>query len=342
MTDTAAEGRPVPTAPVLVTGATGLTGGALALELRRRGQAVRALVRPGARIEHLKQAGVELVEGDLRQAEEVARAAEGVRLIYHIAAVFRTANHPDSYYYDVNLGGTEHVLAAARRHGVERTVHCSTIGVHGDVKDLPCTETSPFNADDVYQRSKLAGEEKAQAAFANGLPGCVFRPAGIYGPGDLRFLKLFKAIHRGTFRMIGDGKTLWHPVYIGDLVEGIILCGEHSAALGRTYILADRDYISLGRLTELIAEAVGVRPPKGHIPLWPVMAAATACEALCKPFGIDPPLHRRRVHFFTKNRAFSIDRAAREIGYRPQTPLSEGLKRTAQWYFENGHLTRAG
>ncbi len=163
-------------APVLVSGATGFTGGHLALELARRGERVRALVRPGADVGRLREAGVELVEGDLRDAAAVARAAEGARRIYHIAAVYRTAGHPDSFYADINVGGTENVLAAARKHGVGRTVHCSTIGVHGDVKEIPCTEDSPFNPGDVYQRTKLDGQRRAQAAFASGLPASADRP----------------------------------------------------------------------------------------------------------------------------------------------------------------------
>lgn len=330
-----------PTRPqVLVTGATGFTGGHLALRLRRLGHSVRALVRPGASAGHLAAAGVELIEGDLRQAADVKRAARGVDRIYHIAAVFRTAGHADAFYRDVNLHGTEHVLEAAQKHGVTRTVHCSTIGVHGDVKEIPCTEDSAFNPGDVYQETKLEGEVAARRAFAAGLPGTIFRPAGIYGPGDLRFLKLFRMVHRGSFKMFGSGETLWHPIYIDDLIDGILLCGEHPAALGRTYILAGERWITLNELIRGIALAVGTAPPRGHLPFWPLSAGAALCEALCRPLGIDPPLHRRRVAFFIKNRAFSITRAKRELGFAPQVPVEDGLARTAAWYFETGHLAR--
>lgn len=327
--------------PVLVTGATGFTGGHLALRLRRLGHPVRALARPKAVTDHLKAAGVELVPGDLRNQDDVLRAAEGVRRIYHIAAVFRTAGHPDSFYHDVNAGGTEHVLAAARRHGVERTVHCSTIGVHGDVKEIPCTEDSPFNPGDIYQKTKLKGELAARAAFDAGLPGVIFRPGGIYGPGDLRFLKLFRTIHNRTFRMFGSGETLYHTAYVDDLVDGILLCGEHPKALGQTYILAGDGYVTLNELVKEVALALGVPPPSGRLPFWPLWAGATLCEGVCRPLGIDPPLHRRRVDFFVKNRAFSIEKAKRELGYQPKVPLKEGLRRTAAWYVEQGHLARA-
>jgi nucleoside-diphosphate-sugar epimerase len=233
------------------------------------------------------------------------------------------------------------VLEAAERHRVERTIHCSTIGVHGVVEDVPTTEDSPFRPGDIYQATKLEGELAARAAIDAGLPGVIFRPAGIYGPGDLRFLKLFKSIHDRRFRMFGSGETLWHPVYIDDLIDGILLCGEHPDALGRTYILAGDRYVTLNELVREIAAATGVPPPRGRLPYWPLAAGATVCEALCRPFGIDPPLHRRRVAFFVKHRAFSIERARRELGYEPKVALDDGVRRTAAWYFEAGHLRRA-
>lgn len=327
-----------PSVPVMVTGATGFAGGHLARRLRQRGHPVRALVRPGARTDALTAAGVELIEGDLRRAADVLRAAEGVTTIYHIAAVYRTASHPDSHYREVNVGGTEHVLAAAEKHQVARTVHCSTIGVHGDVKEIPCTEDSPFNPGDIYQETKLEAELKAQAAFAGGLPGVVFRPAGMYGPGDLRFLKLFKTISKRRFLMFGSGETFYHLIYADDLVDGILLCGEQPAALGRTYILASERWVTLNELVRTVATALDVPAPTWRLPFWPLAAAAAACETVCKPFGIEPPLHRRRAHFFINDRAFSIDRARRELGFMPKIDMGEGVRRTAAWYREQGHL----
>ena len=250
----------------------------------------------------------------------------------------RSTGPPDSYYHDVNVAGTENVLIAAQQHGVERTVHCSTIGVHGDVKEIPCREESPYNPGDIYQITKLDGELKAQEAFAAGLPGTIFRPAGIYGPGDTRFLKLFKTIRQGTFRMFGSGEIQFHPVFIDDLTEGIILCGEHPAAVGNIYILAGEESETLNAFVRHIAQGLNCKPPRMHLPLWPLLAAATACEALCKPIGLEPPLHRRRVAFFMKARSFTIDKAKREISFQPKVDIADGARRTAQWYFEQGYL----
>ncbi len=323
---------------VLVTGATGFTGGRLAVSLAQRGDQVRALVRKGSDTSFLQGHNIEFVEGDITDQDAVERAVQGCEKVYHIAACFRTAGHPDSYYHDVNYSGALYVLDAAKKHGCERVIHCSTIGVHGSVKKIPSDETAPYSPCDIYQVTKLEGEKLAIERQKQGQPISIFRPAGIYGPGDMRLLKLFKTIHSGRFRMVGHGSVNFHMVYIDDLVDGITLCGEKPEALGETFILCGPDYVPLKKLVKLVADAVGVKAPRGHIPLAPVYAAAVMCEAVCVPLRIDPPLHRRRVGFFTKNRSFTYAKAERVIGYHPKVDCAEGVKRTAQWYFENGHL----
>lgn len=318
---------------VLVTGATGFTGGHLARELLRRGRAVRVIARDRAKAGALEALGMEVVEGDLVDAADVNLAAEGCDVVYHIAAMYREAKHADSVYRDVNVGGTRNVLDAAARSGAQRVVHCSTVGVHGDVA-APADESAPFSPGDVYQDTKLEAELMARDRFVGGLPGAIFRPVGIYGPGDTRFLKLFRTIANGSFRMIGNGSVLYHMTYIDDLVDGIIRCGEHPNAVGQTYILAGPRYTTLDELANAVARAVGRKLPRGRIPLAPMIVAAKACEAICKPFGIEPPLHRRRLDFFVKDRGFSYAKAQREIGYRPVVDLDEGLSRTAKWYRE--------
>lgn len=324
--------------PVLVTGATGFTGRHLALALKRRGYHVRALARPSADTRGLAGHDIEVCVGDLTDADAVARAVRGVTRVYHLAVLYRSAKYPDRSYWAVNVAGTTHVLAAAARYGVERVVHCSTVGVHGAVRRVPADEEAPFDPGDIYQHTKLQGEWAARRAFRAGLPGVVVRPTGIYGPGDLRFWKLFQAIHRGAFRMFGSGEVYYHLTYIDDLVDGILLCGERPEAPGQVYILGGKRYVSLNELVRLVADALHVPPPRGRGPLGPLKAAAGLCEWLCRPLRIEPPLHRRRLDFFTKDRAFSSDKARRELGFEPRVDLAEGLRRTARWYFDNGYL----
>lgn len=322
---------------VLVTGATGFTGGHLARTLARRGDEVRALVRTAA--PGLREAGIETVTGDLRDAASLARAAEGVAVVYHIAAIYRQAGLREDEYRAVNAAGVRRVIEAAAAGGARRVVHCSTVGVHGDVEHPPAGEDAPLRPGDVYQRTKLEGERVArQAAVDTGVEVVIARPTGIYGPGDTRLLKLFRGVARRRFVILGDGRIYYHLTYIDDLVEGFRLCGEVPAAAGRTYILAGREVTTLNELAGLIAEEAGVAPPSWHLPVWPVWLAGAACEALCAPLGLEPPLYRRRVDFFTKSRAFDISRARAELGYAPAVTLREGIRRTLAWYRQAGWI----
>jgi nucleoside-diphosphate-sugar epimerase len=324
---------------VLVTGATGFTGGHLALALARRGYQVRALVRDRARASGLQAAGIDVVSGDLTDAASLRAAALDVHVVYHIAAIYREAGLPDDRYVEINARAVRRVIEAGKAGGATRVVHCSTVGVHGDVEHPPANEDAPLKPGDVYQRSKVEGEAIARQAAADlGIEVVIARPSGIYGPGDRRLLKLFRGVARRRFVILGSGKIYYHLTYIDDLVEGFRLCGEVPAAAGRTYILAGGEVTTLETLVERIAGEAGVAPPSWHLPVWPVWMAGAACEALCAPLGIEPPLYRRRVDFFTKSRAFDISRARQELGFAPAFDLKQGISRTLAWYRQEGWL----
>lgn len=328
---------------VLVTGATGFTGGHLAATLARQGDEVRALVRPKSRARFdrspLAAAGVSAVEGDLSDREALMRAADGVEVVYHIAATYREAGQPDSAYRAINVEGTRHLLEAARAGGARRLVHCSTGGVHGHIAQPPANEDAPFNPGDIYQDTKLEAEQLARAfGVETGFDVVVARPIGIYGPGDTRFLKMFRGLKRRRFPMLGSGEVFYHLTFIDDLVEGFRLCGTVPAARGRTYILAGPRYTTLAELVALVARDLGVEPLRIHWPVWPVWTAGLICELVCVPLRVEPPLYRRRVDFYTKSRAFDTTRARTELGYAPAVDLGEGIHRTSEWYRQEGLL----
>jgi nucleoside-diphosphate-sugar epimerase len=322
----------------LVTGAAGFTGSHLVRSLTAHGDSVRALVRDArsaasaalARID-----GVEVVQGDITNRDDVRTAVRNVDVVYNIAARYREAGLPASAYRAVNAEAVASIVDAASGAGVQRVVHCSTVGVHGDVEHPPATEDAPLRPGDVYQETKLEGEGLARAAAERtGMSLVIARPSGIYGPGDRRLFKMFGAVARGRFLMLGSGRPFYHVTYIDDLCEGFRLCGTVPAATGRTYILAGGEVTTLRQLVDLTAEVAGVAPPRSWLPVWPVWLAGAACEAVCAPLGVSPPLYRRRVDFFRKSRAFDISRARAELGFNPRVGLREGIGRTLEWYRE--------
>jgi nucleoside-diphosphate-sugar epimerase len=218
-------------------------------------------------------------------------------------------------------------------------VHCSTGGVHGHIEHPPATEDAPLAPGDIYQQTKLEAETLARDyGRTHSLEVVVARPIGIYGPGDTRFLKIFRGLARGRFPMLGSGEVFYHLTYIEDLVEGFRLCGEVPAAAGRTYILAGPRYTTLNQLVALIANELDVTPPRLHLPVWPFWTAGLLCELVCVPLRVEPPLYRRRVDFYTKSRAFDTTRARTELGFAPRVDLEEGIRLTANWYREQGLL----
>ncbi len=323
----------------LVTGANGFTGSYMVKNLLGKGYTVRALVRKTSNLDLLKNLDIEYVYADLAKDEITQDIMKDVDVVYHVGAAFRTEGVPKNYFWDVNVEGTRKLLEAAKDAGVKKFVHCSTVGVQGDIKNPPAKETHPYSPGDYYQESKLDGEKLALQFFKEkGLKGTVVRPVGIYGPGDTRFLKLFKFINNGKFRMIGNGNVLYHLTFVEDLVEGFRLAGESEKANNEIFTIGGNNYLTLSELVEKIAKVLNKPVPKSSIPVWPVWIAGALCEMICKPLGISPPIYRRRIDFFIKDRAFDISKAKEMLGYNPKIDLDEGLKRTAEWYKNNNLL----
>ncbi|MBA2565028.1 MAG: NAD-dependent epimerase/dehydratase family protein [Gemmatimonadetes bacterium] len=321
----------------LVTGASGFTGSHLASRLAREGRSVVSFVRPTSDVSALEESGIECRVADIRERRSVEAAFEGISDVYHVAAAYRTEHADRDEFRRVNVDATRHLLDASIAAAVRRFVHCSTVGVQGNIDDPPATEAYRVAPGDHYQETKLEGERLA-LSYAGRLPLSVVRPVGIHGPGDRRFLKLFRAVDRMRFVMIGSGRTLYHMTYIDDLVDGFLLAGTRPEALGEVFTIGGARYTTLNELVGLIADVLGRPRPRLRIPMAPIHAAAVACEAVFTPLGLNPPLYPRRVEFFRNDRAFDISKARRLLGYQPRVDLEEGLRRTAEWYRRHGWI----
>lgn len=325
---------------ILVTGGTGFTGTALVSRLREAGHDVVALdYKDGLQCDALRALGAEVVIGSVTDRAVVERSMRGVEYVFHLAAAFRELNVPNRFYDEVNVQGTRNVLEAALRAGVWKFVYCSTCGVHGNVDDPPADEDAPIRPADYYQRTKYEAEPIVRELGGNRMETVILRPAAIYGPGDPeRFFMIFKRVARGTFPMFGSGRTLYHPLYIDNLVDAFMLCLEPGVGDGREYLIADERYYPIEEIVRAVGRALDVSVRISHFPVMPVVVAGHICEKLCQPFGITPPIFPRRVDWYRQNRAFDIGRARRELGYRPRIGLEEGLRRTGEWYREMGYL----
>ncbi len=298
-----------------------------------------ALVRATSLTPELRASGARIVEGDLRDEAALKSLVEGAQAVLHVAAVYRTAGHPDSYYREVNVRGTAQLLEAAAGASLRRFVHTSTVGVHGHVENPPADEDAPIAPGDIYQATKAEAEALALRFHRErGLPVTVVRPGAIYGPGETRLLKLFRAIARGRYAVVGTGKTFYHAVYIDDLVDGFLLALDRPEAVGEAFLVCGPRYVSQDELAALIARHTGGRVLPFHVPAAPLQWAGDLVEAICVPLGLEPPLHRRRVDFWTKSRAFTTAKARRLLGYAPKVDLEEGMARTAAAYREAGWL----
>jgi dihydroflavonol-4-reductase len=327
---------------IAVTGATGFIGSYLAQLLASSGYDVIATGRAatqieGARKDRLAKAGVVIEEGSLLDSGVASKVVAGCDAVIHLAAAQHEGNVPDSYFRDVNVAGTRLLIEAAVAAGVRRFVYGSTIGVYGSASHGELDENSPPHPENIYAVTKLQAEQVVRE-YASRLEVCIARISETYGPGDLRLLKLFRAVDRGAFITLGSGLNVRQVIYVDDLAKGLLLATEHAAAVNQTFVLAGADVMTTNVMVQQVAAALGRRPPRLRIPVWPFRAAAFVMESTLSPLGIQPPLTQRRLDFFTKSFLFSTKKYRALLGFAPQIPFEVGASRTAQWYREFGYL----
>lgn len=321
----------------LVTGSNGFVGSNLCRELAGNGYQVRALHRAGSDLSALQGLDLELFEGDVCDPASLQKACKDVEMVFHIAALFRQAKHPDSVYHQVNVDGVKNVFEAAISCNVRKIIHCSTVGVHSHIPNPPADEHEEYRPGDIYQETKCEGEKAALEYFKQGkIDGVIIRPAMIWGPGDKRTLKLFRGIAGRRFPLIGSGKTLLHWVLVTDLARAFRLAAEKPTAPGDIFIIAGERAVTMKQLYQTVADKYGVKPLPIRIPALPVQLLGDLVEIICIPLGVEPPIYRRRVDFFTKTRSFDCSKAKAELGYSAAYSFEEEVAMIADWYKEQG------
>jgi nucleoside-diphosphate-sugar epimerase len=299
---------------------------------------VRALVRPGFDSDQLPGGSVEPWLGDLGDPTSLDGLCDGADLLFHLAAS-QNPQAADREILGVNVEGTRQLLDRAATAGVPRVLLASTGGVHRNPSGDPVTERSPLQPLNTYFRSKLLAEEIAREIFRPSPERLtIVRPGSVYGPGDRRFRILYDALRRGRFVMIGPGTRRIHPVYVDDLVDGLLLAASGRGA-GSTYLMSGPVSLTLREWIEAVAREAHASLPRWSLPVGAVRAVVSFLELACRPFGVRLPITRSRLGFFVHHRCYDLTRARVELGYEPRIGVETGIGRTiAAFRGEGGRL----
>ncbi len=328
---------------VLVTGATGFLGKALARRLHARGDEVTALGRNPAILAEMEREGLRPLRADLGDGESIREACQGQEVVFHSGAL-SSAWGPAAAFFRANVLGTRHVIAGCEAAGVRRLVHVSTPSIYFRFESrLEVREDAPLPAQPAneYARSKQLAEVEIDRAFGRGLPVITIRPRAIFGEGDNAILpRLMSRLASGRLRVIGDGQNITDLTYVENVVDALLLCAETpETLLGRKYNITNGEPLPLWGLIRQVCAALGYEYPRRSIPYPAAMSTATVLEAISRilPGQPEPLLTRYMVGVLAKSTTLDISAARRDLGYVPRVSVQEGFERFVRWWKEQNH-----
>jgi dihydroflavonol-4-reductase len=325
---------------VLVTGASGFVGSAVARKLAARGYTVRALVRTSSPRTNFADFPCELAEGDMRDAAAMTRAAQGARYLFHVAADYRLWARDSEDIVRNNREGTRATMQAALAAGVERVVYTSSVATLKPRSGRAAEETSRHDestAPGAYKRSKVVAERLVEEMVREaGLPAVIVNPSTPIGPRDVKPTPTGRIIvEAASGRMPAFIATGLNLVHVDDVAEGHLLALERGA-VGRSYVLGGED-VGLQEMLAVIARLTGRRAPGVQLPRTPLYPLAYAAEAVASVTGREPFLTVDALKMAKYHMFFDSSRAARELGYGAR-PYQEGLADAITWFRSAGYV----
>ena len=316
---------------VLITGATGFIGGALARRLADAGAHVTGLGRNLAAATHLREASVMLRQADLLDAAAMHDAVAGQDVLFHVAAWLSRRHGQESEAYRLNVTATLELVRMARNAGISRFIHVSSVATYGPPRDGSISEQQPLSTTqrDIYGRTKAIGETEARGlAQEINLPLTVVRPGMVYGPRARAWtVNMLTLVQKRTPVILGRGDGYACPVYIDNLLDGMLLAGSQTAAAGNAFNFCDPP-ITWRQFFTYYGDMCGRRPVS--LPLF----LAKPIIRYVRPGGITPDL----LAFYTAKAIYPTTKAEQLLGYRPRVSIAEGMRRAEQWLRQQGYL----